>query len=529
MKKEGKDYFLKEATKKFGDRFQYNLDNFNNFRTEIEITDLETGETFIQSPKNHLRSKTGKPDTRFKPKNSPVIKEDEFKEKINLIFGGNIEIVGEFKGIDYPIKVRCNKHNNEFDTIPKNLLHNHNKCPDCYKEKLSNSSRTKKVDWENDNEAREQLRQLINAGYTFVKIGEIFDMSAHQIGVIAKRYNFNKPNIGEEVPIIDENLLVFNKRLSTKESECSHIMEKYSKEELKDLLIKYSESNLPGILSIESSSLRLAMERYGLDYSEILKEEKEREHKKLSVLIQEYIDKGYSNFAIAPILGISELLIQSVEKEFNITPKESPKRINVFDKDFILTCIDEGMSDAEITKYYIGDYAKNNLKRFMIANGIENPNNKKIIQSYGNEYVESWLKTNNFTNFIRELKITPDKIFGKSGNGIFVDFSVTINNDSYWIEYNGKQHYELAFFHKAGRRDQSFVSQLKRDAEERKYCKENNIILIEIPYIFNTYKKIGNFLNKVLLQHIDPNTLVNYSELYKLENTGLNLVDLFPT
>lgn len=110
---------------------------------------------------------------------------------------------------------------------------------------------------------------------------------------------------------------------------------------------------------------------------------------------------------------------------------------------------------------------------------------------------------------------------------IYPDFVLT--DSRVWIEYNGKQHYEYVdIFHKFNNsRSRSFISQLKRDAEERKYCRENNITLIEIPYIFNTREKVFDFLDKVLIQHIDPNTLVDYSKLYKLENTGLSLEDLY--
>lgn len=56
-----------------------------------------------------------------------------------------------------------------------------------------------------------------------------------------------------------------------------------------------------------------------------------------------------------------------------------------------------------------------------------------------------------------------------------------------WIEYNGLQHYKkVDYFHKT---DEGFLKQLNRDNEVRKYCKENNIILIEIPYTYNTYEK----------------------------------------
>ena len=61
------------------------------------------------------------------------------------------------------------------------------------------------------------------------------------------------------------------------------------------------------------------------------------------------------------------------------------------------------------------------------------------------------------------------------------DFAIFDNKDTlkYTIEYQGQQHYEpVKYF---GGKD-SFVKQQEYDEEKRKYCKENNIQLIEIPY-----------------------------------------------
>ena len=61
------------------------------------------------------------------------------------------------------------------------------------------------------------------------------------------------------------------------------------------------------------------------------------------------------------------------------------------------------------------------------------------------------------------------------------DFAIFDNKDTlkYIIEYQGQQHYEpVKYF---GGKD-SFVKQQEYDEEKRKYCKENNIQLIEIPY-----------------------------------------------
>ena len=48
------------------------------------------------------------------------------------------------------------------------------------------------------------------------------------------------------------------------------------------------------------------------------------------------------------------------------------------------------------------------------------------------------------------------------------------------VEYNGRQHYEFVpFFHK---NREAFMNQKYRDELKRIYCKENNVLLIEVPY-----------------------------------------------
>jgi hypothetical protein len=81
-------------------------------------------------------------------------------------------------------------------------------------------------------------------------------------------------------------------------------------------------------------------------------------------------------------------------------------------------------------------------------------------------------------------------------------------------EYNGDYHYRL---NKYMHRDSidNFKNQLMRDEKVRLYCKKHSITLIEIPYILNTRKSIFDFLDKVLLQNIDPTTLIDYESLFE--------------
>lgn len=63
------------------------------------------------------------------------------------------------------------------------------------------------------------------------------------------------------------------------------------------------------------------------------------------------------------------------------------------------------------------------------------------------------------------------------------------------VEYSGRQHYEyIPFFHK---NKEAFYNQKYRDELKRRMCKENNIILIEVPYTV----KIEN-IEKYIIQEL---------------------------
>lgn len=74
-----------------------------------------------------------------------------------------------------------------------------------------------------------------------------------------------------------------------------------------------------------------------------------------------------------------------------------------------------------------------------------------------------------------------------------VDFYFVLNQQRYIIEYNGAQHYmPIKYF---GGQVQ-FNKQIQRDCDLRKYCKCNNILLLEISYLEKDVKTlILNFLN----------------------------------
>lgn len=134
-----------------------------------------------------------------------------------------------------------------------------------------------------------------------------------------------------------------------------------------------------------------------------------------------------------------------------------------------------------------------------------------ISRSAGEDWVERWLIQNSVTYFHNK---TVEGIQNRKVNSVIIDFILPNYLDKLvWIEYNGRQHYKR--FKRFQPEEIDFEYQLQRDENVRKYCKDNSIFLIEIPYTLYTYKSIKNFLDEVLLNRVDPNDLINYESLYE--------------
>lgn len=151
---------------------------------------------------------------------------------------------------------------------------------------------------------------------------------------------------------------------------------------------------------------------------------------------------------------------------------------------------------------------------FMFIDRRENPEIISNRYNYiGESYVRSWIYNTIPNSELIDKSSVIGKIDGRNTRRVIPDFLIKYNNVTFWLERNGRQHYEeIPFFHKT---KDSFKKQLKRDNNVRNYCLINNIKYIEIPYTLDTYEKVKEFLDKVILQGIDPNTLIDYQSLYK--------------
>lgn len=66
------------------------------------------------------------------------------------------------------------------------------------------------------------------------------------------------------------------------------------------------------------------------------------------------------------------------------------------------------------------------------------------------------------------------------------------------VEYNGVQHYKFVpYFHK---NKEAFLNQKYRDDMKRRICRENNILLIEVPYTLKL-EDIKGYIEKELRKH----------------------------
>lgn len=91
---------------------------------------------------------------------------------------------------------------------------------------------------------------------------------------------------------------------------------------------------------------------------------------------------------------------------------------------------------------------------------------------------------------------TPE--IARNSNTIIIDFFIKIGNEQYFIEYDGKQHFEyIPFFHKGGIID--FEKQQRRDRVLNDFCElhKERVTLIRFKYD-QSNEEVINKLNKYI-------------------------------
>lgn len=140
---------------------------------------------------------------------------------------------------------------------------------------------------------------------------------------------------------------------------------------------------------------------------------------------------------------------------------------------------------------------------------------KSSTESKGEEYIRLSLDELNI-KYDKEYPII-DKIDGRTRKYVRIDYRLIYDGKEYWIEYNGIQHYKYIPFFDHGD-TKLFSKQIKRDQNVCEYCKNNGIILIEIPYTYDTYNSVLNILSDILINHKSPEEIITYPEIIPLDN-----------
>ena len=123
----------------------------------------------------------------------------------------------------------------------------------------------------------------------------------------------------------------------------------------------------------------------------------------------------------------------------------------------------------------------------------------KCSKSSGEILIESWLIKNNL-DFEEQHQLKNDEV-KRLGHpiGLFIDFTLTIGDKIFWIEFHGEQHYNYCPHFKDDIDD--FYSQLKRDEYVCLYCKKNNISFLELPWTLEP-AEIVEVLEDILINNI---------------------------
>ena len=117
-------------------------------------------------------------------------------------------------------------------------------------------------------------------------------------------------------------------------------------------------------------------------------------------------------------------------------------------------------------------------------------------ESEGEATIRRWLQKHGILDFEQEYQL-PNEDDTLPLQYLSADFWLLHGRDYIIIEYHGEQHYKDIPYFYAGKSGRTFAVQQHRDRYLRRYCHDNGIRLIEIPYW--DFKRIDEILTEELL------------------------------
>ena len=86
------------------------------------------------------------------------------------------------------------------------------------------------------------------------------------------------------------------------------------------------------------------------------------------------------------------------------------------------------------------------------------------------------------------------------------------------IEFDGKQHFEKSAYFSRNYKD--FLKQVRNDNIKSRYCEDNGLLLLRIPYIYEEYEDIDRLITTVFLKNKIPQDILDFYNSYGFSEYG---------
>lgn len=439
-----KETFIEKAKKVHGDKYDYSKVQIINSKSKVVIICKKHGE-FLQEANSHLQGR-GCPYCSGKK-----FSFQDYLEKANKVWNNKYDYSKfEWKGVGSKVCIICPEHG-EFWQLPNNHLKGECGCLEC---------RGKSKDFK----PIQCLDDVITQAKQ--KFGDKFDFSESVWGGSRNHLKIICPEHGEFSTYPRQFLL--NKCGCP---ECNS-GRKYTTEEYIKAAKKFHQD-------------------WDYDYSKVV-------YKKSTEPVEIICKKHGSFFPIASnFLSGGCNCIKCVQDSYRLTKEEFIKRAKEIHGDYYnydkVNYVNQ-ITPITITCPKHGDFEQ------LPGNHLKGCNCKKcarenLVPSHGEELVQKILNKYNISYKVQyEIKT---KKLARNSNIIIVDIALKHNNKVYFIEYNGKQHYEyIPFFFKT---QEDFQAQLRRDQLLREICEKNSdkVTLIEIKYTLSELE-VENLIKNIL-------------------------------
>lgn len=429
MRKKTHDEFVKEVKELVGDEYEV-LSEYIHAKNPVWMKHNECGSVYEVRPSNFLSGKRcprcfdkRRKDIRFKGQNEF---EKEFYEK----YKGKFELASEYNGARTHIKIKCLKCGEQFEVTPDQLLRYNQTCQGC-RGGVSNTTTYK----------RKVFKQV---GDEYTVLGEYVKYTVH----IQMKHNV----CGHEFPVRPDSFL-----RGTRCPNC-HPLRLKTQEEFEEKVVELVGDEYSVLEEYKGSKQKILM-RHNVCGYEWRTEPSGFVHngRRCPQCSNKVVTDNNSLQAKYPYLSEEWHTTLNGDKTPNdFTPGSDVK---VWWK-----CRD------------CGHEWENRIRSRSVEKHQCPSCSKRKGESKGERYVKECLKKLGIK--FKSPHGYPDC---KDKTTLLYDVAVLSNNNEILclIEFDGEQHfYPVDYF--GG--EEGFKGAIKRDHIKNKYCEENNIILIRIPY-----------------------------------------------